>query len=102
MKRASGDDEPWRTSATETGYTSPHLPVSGVQSRVRVWEPAAQTPGPLAGTLALESGTTVTQVEALSPPAEAATGTEVSRSSGVAVGVPDVACCSWERSSRRP
>ena len=69
MKRASGDDEPWRTSATETGYTSPHLPVSGVQSSVSVGEPAAQTPGPLVGALALESGRTVTQAEAVSPPA---------------------------------
>ena len=66
-----------------------------------MWEPAAQTPVPVAGTVALESGTTVTQAEEVGPPAPAVTGS-VNRSSTAAVGVPVVACCSCETSPMRP
>ena len=64
--------------------------------------PAAQTPVPLDGALALESGRTVTQAAAVRAPATSVTGTPSTRDSGVPEGVPDSACCRSEPSSKRP
>ncbi len=67
-----------------------------------VGAPGAQTPCPLAGGLAPESGTTVTQNEAAPPAAAAVTGMGGIRPSGVPVGVTEIACCSWEPLVTRP
>ena len=95
-----------------TGYTSPHLPVYGVQPRLRVGLPAVQTLAPLEGGVVPELGTTVTHVTALraapdpAPVPEAAvpvatTGTSGRWSSAVVDGVPPMACWICEGSLRR-
>ena len=63
-------------------------------------EAGAQTPGPLVGTLALESGTTVTQAGRSGPPAPAVTGT-AEPEQRLAWGCPS-GLLQLEASSRRP
>ena len=70
--------------------------------RVPPGTPAVQIPGPLGGAVASASGSTVTQAPAVRPPTPAVTGMSVTRSSGVLVGVPAIACCKSEASSKRP
>jgi len=47
-------------------------------------------------------GSTGMQTVAVPPAPDGVTGTSESRNSSVVCGVPPIACCSWDESSRRP
>ena len=100
MKRASGAPVPWRYNATETGYTPPQMPSSGVQPRVSVGDPAGQATvfgGAVVGGTSLSWRRTVAQVAATRPVAVGVTGAlkwSITPLSGTA---PLVACASLGR-----
>jgi hypothetical protein len=104
VKRATGVEEFGRTSATATGYTSPQAAVPGLQFRYSV-DPGEGQAADADDDDDVRLGSTLTHAVATPPPPPpdppGVTATSGTRRRTLVGGVPEVACCSCEKSSRR-